>query len=919
MNIHVLCLTEHWLQHTEMLNHIENYIIGSYFTRECALRGGSLIFIKNNVKFKERKDIISFSIERIIEISCVELEQLVIICVYRPPSGSYDLFETTMESVLHVVSKNNKKIAVCGDFNINILETSSHSVRFLSLFQSFNLHHTFYEPTRVTPTSATCLDNFFCNCKVFEKEIVNCINSDHSGQKITIEHHFASQSLNITYRPITDSRLKKFRTNIGNKFSLPIDSRNDPNSLYSNIIDPITHEFDNIFKHKTITIKATKKFSDWATPGIYRSRRKMYELYKLKSISRDLAFINYVRNYSKIFKKVCQAAKAMCISSQIKNSDNKIKTTWKVINKEICKVKCNDRTFSLNINDKCIKSDNAVASTFESFFSEIPNKITKGLNSNTDCALALLASNVTKCDSFSPFNFRHISEDTIVKTFKSLNKKKTEDLWGISVSIIQSIITIISPQLTVLFNKCIDECTFPTLMKYSKIIPLFKAGDRSDPTNYRPISILPALSKIFEKVIFNQLLSHFIFNKLFHNKQFGFTKGRNTTDAGIALMKHVYDAWEGKSDALGIFCDLSKAFDCVEHETLLGKLKYYGVSIDSIRLIRSYLSDRKQIVVINKAKSLGAPTLMGVPQGSILGPLLFLIYINDLPYHANKLCDTVLFADDTSLIFKIDRSKANFDDVNSAVSKVLHWFTTNNLLLNPNKTKCIKFSLPNVRQVKTEIKINNDLIQCVDSTSFLGIIIDSKLQWKAHIAALSKRLSSAIYAVKKIRLLSDIETARLVYFSYFHSVMSYGLLLWGSAADINDIFILQKRAIRAIYVLKPRQSIRDLFKEINILTVASQYIYDNILYVHKYRDTFLKHSDIHKFNTRNCDKLAVPKFRLHKTGNTFFGKCIQIYNKLPLNVTKLPLHKLKQTVKVTLMKQGYYKVEDYLEDKNIWK
>lgn len=488
-----------------------------------------------------------------------------------------------------------------------------------------------------------------------------------------------------------------------------------------------------------------------------------------------------------------------------------------------------------------------------------------------------------------------------------------------STSIIKSIIDILAPYLAFIFNKCIDEGVFPDLMKNSKLIPLFKSGDKSDPANFRPISILPALSKIFEKIIYSQLLDYFTYNNILHKNQFGFSKGKSTTDAGIALLKHILDAWEEKQDVIGIFCDLSKAFDCVDHQTLLKKLEHYGVSDKSVSLMKSYLYNRTQKVVINRTESTGAPINMGVPQGSILGPLLFLIYINDLPNYASNLCETVLFADDTSLVFKVNRGNNCSDEVNSALSKVSHWFNSNNLALNPKKTKCVKFSLPNVEQTKLNINLNDDEVDFTESTKFLGITLDSRLQWDPHIEALSSRLSSAAFAVKKIRLLTDIETARLVYFSYFHSVMSYGLLLWGSAASFENIFVLQKRAVRAIYNLRRRDTLRELFKEINILTLAGQYIYENLVYVRKHYDSFDKNSNIHQFNTRNKDKLAVPRFRLAKTRGSFMGKGIAFINKVPQQVIDLPLHEFKNHVKKTLMGKGYYKVDDYLKDQNAWK
>lgn len=383
-------------------------------------------------------------------------------------------------------------------------------------------------------------------------------------------------------------------------------------------------------------------------------------------------------------------------------------------------------------------------------------------------------------------------------------------------------------------------------------------------------------------------------------------------------MKHIFDAWEHSQDAIGIFCDLSKAFDCVEHETLIRKLQHYGLSAKSLDLVLSYLSQRIQKVVVNRVQSCGTPVKLGVPQGSILGPFLFLVYINDLPSLVENQCDIVLFADDTSLIFKVNRQEEDQSHINETLKEVLKWFTANNLLLNASKTKCIKFSLPNVRQVNTIISVNGERLNLVDETVFLGLTLDRNLQWSPHISNLADKLSSAAYAVRRIRQYTTVETARLVYFSYFHSLMSYGILIWGRAADIETIFILQKRAVRSIYNLGSRDSLRDRFKEIDILTVASQYIYDVIIFTHKNFNSFRKVCDVHHFNTRNKNKLFFPKFRLKKVSRSFLGNCVKFYNKVPVDAWELPLNSFKRYIKNTLLKKAYYKIEEYLCDDITW-
>ena len=214
--------------------------------------------------------------------------------------------------------------------------------------------------------------------------------------------------------------------------------------------------------------------------------------------------------------------------------------------------------------------------------------------------------------------------------------------------------------------------------------------------------------------------------------------------------------------------------------------------------------------------------------------------------------------------------------------------------------------------------MNNEELETVHATTFLGITVDSKIQWGEHITGITGKLSSAAYAVRKVRALTDVATARLVYFSYFHCIMSYGILMWGNAADIENVFVLQKRAVRAIYKLGARVSLRERFKDIGILTVASQYIYANIIYVRQNLDSYSKNSDVHHFNTRNKHKLTAPNYRLHKVHGSFVGLCVRIYNRIPVHLLELTDSSFKNKIKEILVKKAYYNVNDYFTDKRRW-
>ncbi|CAF4750832.1 unnamed protein product [Pieris macdunnoughi] len=648
-----------------------------------------------------------------------------------------------------------------------------------------------------------------------------------------------------------------------------------------------------------------------------RAGINFFELYGLRQHVKNTNFHQHVAKYSKTFKSVCKIAKSLYISNKIKSADDKIKTTWQIINNETGRKKQRNTEFNLETAHGPINSNAEIAQEFENFFINIPFKTTEALSSSSALSFALLTKNVRACPT--EFRFQYTNPQAVMKAFKDLKIKSTEDLWGLSVKVCSSIIETIAPYLAFIFNTSIDQGVFPDLMKHSKVVPLFKSGDSKEPNNYRPVSILPALSKVFEKLMLNQMLCHFNKNSIFHEQQYGFTKGRCTTDAGVSLIKNIFNAWEEAQDAIGIFCDLSKAFDCVNHETLLLKLNHYGIKNKALDLLRSYLKNRQVKVQVNGINSLGSEITMGVPQGSILGPFLFLVYINDLPQLVQNKPKMVLFADDTSLIFKVDRRSQNRDDVNNSILRVQNWFTVNNLALNDKKTKCIRFTLPNVKSKECDIMLNEGKLEFINQTVFLGITLDEKLQWGPHITSLAGRLSSAVYAVRKIRYLTNVETARLVYFSYFHSIMSYGILLWGRAADIESIFILQKRAVRAIYNLRRCESLRELFKKINIMTVPCQFIYENIMYVRKNLHLFSKINERHNFSTRNKDKIAQPSFRLAKVQNSFMGYCVKCYNKIPCDILKLNERKFKCFIKSTLCKQAYYKLDDYIQDKNAWK
>lgn len=343
-------------------------------------------------------------------------------------------------------------------------------------------------------------------------------------------------------------------------------------------------------------------------------------------------------------------------------------------------------------------------------------------------------------------------------------------------------------------------------------------------------------------------------------------------------------------------CDLSKAFDCVSHEILLEKLHYYGIRGVPLSLFTSYLTNRKQCVSINNSTSSFQNVKHGVPQGSVLGPLLFIIYINDIcNYLLPNKC--ILFADDTTLIC----SGKNFDDLEASSNliekKAQEWFTSNKLMLNEGKSQ------------KLFLSSNNNLVNG-SSVNLLGIRFDDKLNWSCHVNMLRHKLCSIIFLLRQLKDIIHINTLKSTYFSLFHSQLTYGILLWGNSDFALQIFRQQKKAIRIIANAGYRDHCQPLFIGLGIMSLPSLYIYTVLLEIHKNISVYSTQSDVHNYNTRNANNLRTACFRLTKSQKNSLN--LNLYNILPTHIKNLNVYQFKKQLKRHMLQHCFYTTEDYL-------
>lgn len=888
--IQIIVLTEVWIYSNEN----DDYKINNYemfaSNRDNARAGGVIIYVHNSMQANCSKSVcVNNNNFLLVDIPNHKIK---ILGVYRQPVSNIEQFINYLDEFISA----NKNCVILGDMNINILNDNSTTVmNYINMINSNgfcilnNLNDNF--ATRFSNTINTIIDHVITDLVHFKYFL--SVSKNHLS-----DHCFLLLNLDNSNKNVTESKIK---TIIDYK---NIDDNNLCNSLENtNNFNEFVHELENIIKSNTKEFKINKKNQnkkEWINSNIthlINNRDFFYDLWK------RFHHVQYYKDQFFYFKKKCfteiRKSKREYFAKHI---DNSSKNMWKVVNTAILN-KNKSTSISLKVDNNMVNDEFLVANHFNKYFTNIAKEISGNINSSNSFEDYLKPYNIV-----SNFEFDPTDKNEVEKIIKNLNSNSAAGIDKISVKFIKRYKNQLSETIAKLINNVFETGIFPSCFKAALVTPIFKKGSKFNLENYRPISVICTISKIIEIIMYLRLLNFLNNNKVINENQFGFIEKSSTAAAVIQLLNKVRKGLDQKKIVAAVSVDLKKAFDTVNHDILVKKLFHAGIQNPvHINLFKSYLHERFQKVKINGVTSNNLIINSGVPQGSVLGPLLFNFYVNDL-FKLDLKGTISLYADDMIILYEVDNLLTLHELMEHDLKLLNEWLEANLMSINVDKTNYIVFNAKNkLLNLETfTLQLNNSVINRVNCTKYLGLLIDEKLSWSDHIVQIKNKLNRSIFALRKLCNVLPTKAKWAFFYSHILSHVSYLNPIWNSASQnhISSIKTCVNRAIKIIRKLPVLHHTDDLYSE-RLLPFNLYNKYNSILLMFKIQNNLIKHnfsiiytSDVHSHNTRNNSRnnIYINSTNTTVASNDVLNISSNLFNLLPIelkNETRISIFKTK--------------------------
>lgn len=882
-DIDVIILTEAFLQDSHATHCLPRYILIES-TQHITKNDGVLIFIKDKWKIEHKKIEITDCTSLLVNISSKETN-IDLLGIYRTPSiKNIDPFLNSIDNTL----KQTQPIII-GDINLDILKSNTNSEHYLNILAEHGYISCINNYTRITNNSKSCIDHIFLPQRLFHDSItamiINTAITDHTSQLLCLPNKSED---NTTKQPLNQRQqinYEQLNTLLTNEDWASVMRENDPNTAYTTFLNTYSKHIKECTESKTIKNKE-RKIKPWITTELVKAIRHRDKMHKnSKNRPFDLNLANYTKRITQELKEKIRETKNTYYKNEIKKAGKDIKKVWKTINdvtnsartkKLITHIETDEGKIEVHENPK------KIADLFNAHYTNIGEKLAKNIKND----------NIPTTTNNIPFNPNTIfltptTEIEIKQIIKNLKNNNSAGEDNIKTKTLKSTVDNITKPLTHIINNTLTTGIFPDALKNSIITPIFKKGNDQEIVNYRPISILPNLSKVFEKIIHKRLYDFLKCHKILSNRQYSFQKGRCATDAVLDLVEELNINKHDQKHSIIIFLDLMKAFDTIPHKKLIEKLEQVGIRGVASTLIQNYLTDRQQKTQINQIKSDKLNINCGLPQGTVLAPLLFNVYINDLLLLIIS-GTTRSFADDTSYTLSAKNRVELYNKANADFIIITKWLQNNLLSLNLSKTTYIEIK-SSCKTTETNTNLNINGITISKSTKYLGIIIDNKLDWGEHISELTKKIRKTMYKFVQLRNILSQKQLKTTYHALIESHLNYGIETWGSAYQnkINKLEVAQKRVLKIMHKKPNRFPTNELFQIANVHSITELFQIASTFNTYKHKNN--KKTVTHNYSTRWRQNEPIHIDRMKTTYMTKQSSHVgsQLYNKLPTEIKNI--------------------------------